>query len=37
MLYLGAEGLGEGYSKKNANRFLLRMANLLIYIHKGGI
>ena len=29
--------IGEGVCENNANRFLLRVANLLIFIHNGGI
>ena len=30
-------GIGGGIGENNAYRFLLRMANLLIFIHNGGI
>ena len=33
----GGRGIGGGVRENNANRFLLRMANLLIFIHNGGI
>ena len=36
-LFWGAEGLGVGCVYNNAYCFLLRMANLLIFIHNGGI
>ena len=34
---LGNRGIGGGVRENNANRFLLRMANLLIFIHNCGI
>ena len=40
MLYFREQrdfGGGGGERGNNANRFLLRMANLLIFIHNGGI
>ena len=41
MLYchytLGGRGLGGGLRENDAYRFLLRGANLLIFIHNGGI
>ena len=36
-IFWGAEGFEGGVCENNANRFLLRMANLLIFIDNGGI
>ena len=34
---VGGRGIGGGVRENNANHFLLRMANLLIFIHNGGV
>ena len=36
-IFWGAEGFEGGLCENKANRFLLRMANLLIFIDNGGI